>query len=416
MNFKSITEWAELAAEDPVAWKSAITQAIGTCIGNTDTAVVSHDLSEQTFVGNGPLAGVPYVAKELFDVKGFPSHSSSVLPVVTELKAEKNSAIVERMQALGGSCVAKTQMNEFAYGLSGENPHYGNCPHPGLSGCLTGGSSSGSAHMVAAGYVPIGLGTDTGGSIRLPAAWCGLYGLRTVPEYYMDGCFPLAPSFDTVGWFTRTAEDLSIVLRAWFESNDGEIINGPLKGSAVLSEALVDTDVYKRLSEVTGSLALKAPEETAALEAMMPDCNQAFNILQSGEAYAIHREWLQSYGDLYDPAVKARILRGANWSSDEVEWALRKRSEVFAWFESYFENYDYLVMPICPRASVKLADATPDLREKTLRLTGPASLAQKPALTIPVTLLGNQTVGLQFIFKQLDAAVPLELLKLCANI
>lgn len=413
MNYRTLSEWQQLAQQDPALWHADIKEALSKCIDLTNTSVVSRDLSSVAMQGSGPLAGVPYVAKDLFDVAGYPSHSSSVLPVVTEAKAEMNSAVVARMQNLGASCVAKTQMNEFAYGLSGENIHYGNCPHPKLEGCLTGGSSSGSAHMVAAGYVPIGLGTDTGGSIRLPAAWCGLYGLRTVPGYSMEGCFPLAASLDTVGWFTRTAEDMSTMIEAWFGLTE---TSEPLKGSALIPEGLVDADVFTRLNTVCAGLGLGLATSAEGLEASMPDSNEAFNILQSGEAYAIHEEWLGLYGELYDPSVKARILRGKQWSEEEKVWAKQMRAEVSAWFEAYFRSYDFLVLPVCPRASVNPDAATPDLREKTLRLTAPASLAQKPALTVPITLEGDRTVGLQFIFNELNGSVPLRMLKLCENI
>src|ERR1019366_9194510 len=109
----------------------------------------------------------------------------------------------------------KSQMVEFASGLTGENPHYGDCPHPRFPERLSGGSSSGSAALVAAGVVPFAIGTDTGGCIRVPAAWCGLYGFRQSPgEELIRDAFPLSPTMDTAGWFTAHAADMLTVWRA----------------------------------------------------------------------------------------------------------------------------------------------------------------------------------------------------------
>lgn len=415
MNFLSIKEWAELAQQDPQTWQQQLHETIANCRARTGDAVISWDLSSACQPGRGALGGVPYGAKELFDVEGWPSHSSSILPPVLEAKATKDAAVVERMRQLGASCAAKAQMNEFAYGLSGENPHYGNCPHPFLPGCLTGGSSSGSAYLVAAGYLPMALGTDTGGSIRLPASWCGLYGLRSVPGYCMDGAFPLAESFDTIGWFTRTSADMQQSIEAWFEVQTNDR-SEPLKGGMLIPEALLDAPVFQKISSVVETLRIGPAAGSDVLENFLADCNVAFNVLQSREAYAIHHEWLELYGDLYDPAVKARILRGANWTDEQIEQAEGMRQRITDWFAAYFRSHDYLLMPVCPRPSVPVAQASGDLREKLLRLTAPASLAQKPVLTIPVTLEGKQSVGLQFIFNELDPSIPLRILELCENI
>ncbi|MEM7791640.1 MAG: amidase, partial [Verrucomicrobiota bacterium] len=214
----NLEDWQKLAANDPAIWKVKAREALQDCINKTNTSVVSSDLSEDLEITEGPLAGVPYGLKDLFDFAGVPTHNSSVFPELLDKSVEVDSDLVQKLKAMGASCAAKTQMNEFAYGLSGENPHYGDCPHPRLKDCLSGGSSSGSAHIVAAGYLPLAFGTDTGGSIRVPAAWCGIYGIRWVPGYSMKGAFPLAESFDTMGWFTRSAAEMVTVLKAWFDN------------------------------------------------------------------------------------------------------------------------------------------------------------------------------------------------------
>lgn len=412
MRGRTINEWQALAAGDPERWGAEVRAQLDACAAQTDRAVISASLAAALEPGVGPLTGVPFAVKELFDVEGVPTHSSSILPELLARPAAKHSELVDYLATLGGSCVAKTQMNEFAYGLSGENVHYGHCPHPSLVGCLSGGSSSGSAHIVAAGYLPLAFGTDTGGSIRLPAAWCGLYGIRWSPGFFMKGGFPLAPSFDAMGWFTRTAEEMAQVLRAWFAVEDsGSSVE--LKGGFLLPSDLLMPETATALQAEIAGLGLSSGGAEAELGTRLADCQKAFNVLQSREAYAIHREWLAAYPELYDPAVKQRIERALIWTAAEIEEATAVRSWAQQWFADYFETQDYLVMPVCPGPSIPPADATPELRENTLRLTSPASLAQKPALTVPVLLDGQRSVGLQFIFKDTAPEVPLVLLASC---
>ena len=144
--------------------------------------------------------------------------ASSRAPCLTRSPAKKDSGVVKRLSELGASCVVKTQMNELAYGLSGENPHSGDCPHSTIPSALSGGSSSGYAYMVVAGVLPLGIGTDTGGSVRVTAAWCGIYGIRWPRGYMTESMVPLASSFDTLGWFTKSGEDIARMLRAWFSA------------------------------------------------------------------------------------------------------------------------------------------------------------------------------------------------------
>ncbi len=170
----------------------------------------------------GSLRGVPYVLKDLFDLSGIPTGAGSTfLPTVRPLP-KKNADMVRSLEEHGAVCCAKTHLNEFAYGLTGENPHFGDCPHPRLDYSLAGGSSSGTAWAVGSGLVPFGIGTDTAGSIRVPSAFCGLFGLRLPHlQWATRGCFPLAPSFDTVGWLTRTPEDMLCVNEAMLGNESG---------------------------------------------------------------------------------------------------------------------------------------------------------------------------------------------------
>ena len=414
MNKNSIDHARSCYIKDSKLWDSLIRKALKECIDKTGSSVVSHLILEKFGEVKGQLTGVPYAVKDLFDVSGFPSRNSSIL---TEFRsaATRDSSVVSRMKKLGARCVAKTQMNEFAYGLTGENPHFGNCRHPVLENCLSGGSSSGSAHLVAGGYLPLSFGTDTGGSIRLPAAWCGIYGIRWIPGYYLEGAFPLAPSFDTMGWFTSSSSDMIRTLKAWFNYYSKSPLPS-LRGCSIVPKHLLELESFNRLSAVVSGLKSENLVNTDTFEEFLPKCQFSFNVLQSLEAYAIHEKFIINNGDSYDPKVRSRILRAKEWSHEEISTAHQYKDQITNWFNRYFESYDYLVMPICPTSSIQKAEDRPDLREMTLQLTTPASLSGLPALAVPIWLDDKRSVGLQFIFKNVEPVVPLAILELCRSI
>ena len=167
-----------------------------------------------------PLHGVPYLLKDLFDLAGVPTKAGSTFLDRSDPLTRATAPIVQRLRELGAVLAGKTHLVEFASGLTGENPHYGDCPHPHFPDRLSGGSSSGSAALVAAGVAPLAIGTDTGGSVRVPAALCGLYGFRLTPDdELIRDAFPLAPTMDTAGWFTANAKDMLTVWRATVGGN-----------------------------------------------------------------------------------------------------------------------------------------------------------------------------------------------------
>lgn len=352
---------------------------------------------EQGAASQGPLAGLPYALKDLYDLEGAPTTAGSSF--LTEVRAAPtdDSRMVRRLRELGATVAAKTATVEFAYGLSGENLWYGDVPHPRIPHALAGGSSSGSAWAVCTGLTPFGIGTDTAGSMRVPAAYCGLFAWRDTPgPLTRDGCFPLAPSFDTPGWFAADPDMLLLLNDALLpdgrKSDQMRILD--LSALSPNLDPALDAAGQPLLRELNAEAEADA---VAFAQAAFNDSARAYNILGSSEAFQVHQDWLDVYRERYDPAVWARIDRGRRWSTEDRARAVAKKDEVTSALESLFERYDALAMPITPIPSPTKSAMTEDYRSELLSLTTPGSLARCPALTLPVKLCDERSGGYQLL-------------------
>jgi amidase/aspartyl-tRNA(Asn)/glutamyl-tRNA(Gln) amidotransferase subunit A len=355
-----------------------------------------------------PLRGLPFAAKDLFDAAGLPTFAGSTfLPEVrhpaTNGLAPADGDFIRDVRAAGASLAAKAHMHEFAYGITGENPHYGDCEVPGHPGRSTGGSSSGSALLVKAGVVPIALGTDTGGSIRVPAAFCGLYGFRLTPRHpwIADGV-ALAESLDTPGFFTTHASDLRTLLDALVPESPPNHKSGasrPFRG-AYLALPGLDPLVERAFLAAAPRLAEPLPESTAAeLRALFAPAAELYAILGGAETWRLHAPFYERYRDRYDPNVRARIDRARTLTAADIVRAQANRDAITAAWACLFSEYDYLVLPGSPCPAISKAECTVEMRSRILGLTVPASMASLPVLALPVPLrdTGGLTTALQVV-------------------
>lgn len=354
-----------------------------------------------------PLSGVPFAAKDLFDAAGLPTFAGSTfLPEVRHAPtgvAPADGSFIAATRAAGAALAAKAHMHEFAYGITGENPHYGDCEIPGHPGRTTGGSSSGSALLVRAGVVPFALGTDTGGSIRVPAAFCGLYGFRMTPSHpwIADG-YPLAESLDTPGFFTRNAADLRSVLDALIPENASSPLPAPnskLKGAYLVLPGL-EANVEKAFLAAAARLAPALPSGIAAeLLPLFAPAAELYAILGGAETWQIHAPFYDRYRDRYDPNVRARIDRARTITAVDITRAQANRDAITAAWAVLFRDYDFIVLPSSPCAAVTKAECTLEMRSRILGLTVPASMGSLPVLALPVPLpdTGGLTTGLQIV-------------------
>ena len=354
---------------------------------------------EAAAVSNGPLRGIPFGIKDLFDLPGSPTTASSqFLPSLRESKNQPSS-IIQRFIDSGAIPAAKTTLNEFAYGLSGQNAHFGACPHPTFPNLLSGGSSSGSAWVVGSGLLPIAIGTDTGGSIRVPSAYCGLYGLRLRPGEFIDSAtFPLSPLFDTVGWMTRNADDMATAIQALIPETS---ISPPKSPPGIyIGTGQCSVEIQTACTDTAQSIGFVLEADAQRnFEATCHDASRAFSIIQSYEAFQVHRSWIDSHKDQYDPKVWPLIDRGRRWSDKDLEWAQQKRVSVADFLHKLLAEFSAVALPATHTSAPRSEQLTATFRSNLLDLTTPASLAGLPVLTVPISLKDGLSAGIQIMLR-----------------
>lgn len=353
------------------------------------------------------LHGVPYLLKDLYDLSGVPTMAGSTFLNQARGQPVDDSTLPRRLAELGAACAGKTHLVEFAAGLFGDNAHYGDCPHPFFADRLSGGSSSGSAALVAAGVVPLAIGSDTGGSVRVPAAFCGLYGFRLTPrDRFIRDAMPLSPTMDTAGWFAAHAPDMLAAVEALVgPAKKGNEPRGCYLPAGIFGLPF-DPDTAKACDRAAADLAQPADQATTgALLAAWTGAIEAYTVTALHEAHAIHRNWLAPYREHYEPGIWQRFTDGGRFTPDQLGKAAAAIASVRTTFHQVFAGYDYLILPAAPFPALRKADCTPEARKQILTLTAPASLGGLPVLTIPVLLPSGLTAGLQVILPVADSAV-----------
>lgn len=326
-----------------------------------------------------PTTGVPVAVKDLLDTEGLVTTYGSIL--FAEHVPTRSAESVTRLEAAGYGVAGKTNLHEFAYGISSQNEHFGTVPNPRYPGHLAGGSSGGSGAAIAAGDVALALGSDSGGSIRIPAAWCGIVGFK--PTYGLvpaEGCFPLAPSYDHVGPMAATVAgcvELMQALVPGFEPAVVESLEELEVGIAWLDET--DPLVHERVSEA----AARFPRgRTVKFEFPDPDENKLF----MREVADVHRGLYPEYADDYGESIRWKLELCSAVTDGEVATAERLRAEYRERCEEAFDGLDLLVTPTMVGVPPLATADERELRGRGIRLTYPFNCLGWPALAIPCGL------------------------------
>ena len=365
--------------------------------GLPDVATLTRRFEAAWPLREAALGGVPFLTKDLYFRKGEPTFAGSTFLPEEIGPARTTSTLPAAFEGDAGAIeCGRTQLNEFAFGLTGENPHFGDCPHPEHPELLSGGSSSGSAFAVARGLVPFALATDSAGSIRVPCGYCGVWGLRLSPDISPVGdIFPLSPGYDTQGWIARTAKDLQQVSAAVL----GE---APPAGAGLwagdLGLGIPAADLAAMRAVALRAGAQEDPVAATLLRLAFTEAAEAYPTLGGYAAARVHAGWLERRRADYDPIVWERLDMGRRRTHDELRDAEAVRTRVTDAFRTIFRRHHFIALPATFGGAVRKADSDTTHRRRLLALNAPASLAGLPLVAAPARLPDGLTAGVQFIF------------------
>jgi aspartyl-tRNA(Asn)/glutamyl-tRNA(Gln) amidotransferase subunit A len=323
-------------------------------------------------------AGIPLAVKDLFDTAGLVTTYGS--PLFARHLPQTTASAVIALEAAGYAVVGKTNLHEFAYGTTSENPHFGVVPNPLAPGRVAGGSSGGNAAALVLDAAEVALGTDSGGSIRIPAACCGVVGFK--PTYglvSLEGCFPLAPSFDHAGPMARdveTCERALAVLAPRYEPLALESLEEIDVAVAWVGDAepLVRGCVLEAAARFPRHRAVSLPR---------PD---GVHPLFDREVADVHRELIAENAELYGEDVRFKIERCLEVSEDEAGRASRRREEYLDQIESALGGLDLVLTPTLPRVAPRIGEGAPgdvNVRKSLISNTFPFNALGWPALALP---------------------------------
>ena len=380
----------------------------------------------------GPLHGIPIGLKDLYYTKGI--HTTIGSKILRDFVPEFDAAVTERFKDAGAIIIGKLQMHEFAMGASSENPHDGPAHNPWDTGRVTGGSSGGSGAAVAAGLCMGALGSDTGGSVRIPAALCGIVGLKpTFGRVSRHGVYPLSWSLDTVGPMTRTVRDSALVLNtiAGHDHRDPSSSRRPSEDFTAMLDRdirgtrvgipreyffdLIDPQVAEAMHKAAGVLGeLGATVDEVSITALDHSLTISGTILQA-EAAEVHADHLRDKpGDIGED-VRARLYQGALTLATDYIKSQRARTVFNRQIAGALERFDVLLAPTCPIGAPRIGEGSVQVGTKTVpaltllsNLTRPFNICGVPVVSVPCGFTNSaMPIGVQIAGRPFEEATVL---------
>ena len=365
-------------------------------------AAMAQDVSKGAAAG--PLRGLTFALKDLYDVKGHITGCGTPRWAETHEPALKNAAVLDLLLAAGATLMGKSHTDELAYSLLGMNPHYGTPLNPRAHDRIPGGSSNGSASATAGGVVDFAIGSDTGGSVRLPASFCGLFGMRPSHDRIsLKGVMPLAPSFDTAGWFARDVKMLERIGRVLLQSSDKPQPKQPSKVLLAMDAfELMNDGARDALLPLAEKVADKfgIPEKIQLSESGLTKWMEVFRVVQAREAWNSHAAWIQEAGTPTDWGVGARFKMGSKITDQDFEEGCASREKITSHMHAVLGEDVMLISPTTPDIA-PLKESSRDyfaaFRDQALSILCPAGLARLPQISIPVMAFNGAPLGLSLI-------------------
>ena len=372
-------------------------------MGVNGSFYVPHDLDAPIRgASSGPLAGLSVVVKDMYDIAGTRTGGGSPEWLAAQAPATRHASAVQKLIDAGATITAKTICEELFYSMVGINAHYGMPANVRAPGRIPGGSSSGSAAACGAGACDIALGSDTAGSIRIPASFNGIYGIRTTHgRVDLTGAMAMAPTFDAAGWFAQSAGLLRIVGRVLLR---GEAVKQPV------TRLLVAKDAFKVVDEPVGEVcreflaraapSLPAGEEMIAAAAGLDDWCEGFRIVQAREVWETFGEFVSRDKPTLGPGIKERVAFASSVTEEQAEAGRKAVAAGRAHVRAMLAPGTIMVMPTSPSIAPKPdldARSMDSFRLRVMRFTSLAGLGGLPQVTIPAGTVTGCPVGFSLL-------------------
>ncbi|OMF37264.1 amidase [Paenibacillus sp. FSL H8-0548] len=354
-------------------------------------------------LAEGSLSGKTFAVKDVFNIAGHTSGAGNPDWLRSHGPSTRHAVVVDKLLRSGARLEGTTITDEIMYSINGENAHYGTPMNLSAPGRIPGGSSSGSAVAVSAGLADFAIGTDTGGSIRVPAAYCGIYGIRpTHGAVPTGGLIPLAPSFDTVGWMARDAQTLLDVGRI--------LLDSPEDSEESFSRLLLAQDIWSLTDE--HSMAAASPffdalsglvewnEDVVVAPDGLRDWMNAFRTIQGIEIWREHEEWITSVKPSFGPGIAERFAWASTLKTEENAEAYALREAVRHRMDALLGDDAILIVPAVPAIAPLLNMAGPEVEQRrmqTLEMCCVAGLSGLPQVTVPIAGELGFPIGISFI-------------------
>ncbi len=358
---------------------------------------------------DGPLSGLTVAIKDLFDVAGYPTGCGNPAKLAGSAIAEKNAPVVQMLLDAGAEFVGKTITDELAFSLQGQNVHYGTPVNAAAPDRIPGGSSSGSASATAGGLADFALGSDTGGSVRAPASYCGLFGLRpTHGRIDLSGCMPLAPSYDTVGWFARDPETFARVGDVVLGEDQAGLPDGRPAFLSDTFDLMIDDETKAALLPALAKAEAVIGETEhgrIAADHVAPqglsDWLLVFRTTQASEIWDMHGAWIESHDPQFGPGVRDRFEWARRVNRNETAkaqaWSLHSKIRKHV---REIASARLLVLPTVPAIAPLCATPVSELevfRDRALSITCIAGISGLPQVNLPLAIHQGAPLGLSII-------------------